>query len=290
MRVTRGSIVALGASLLVVAIAVGLRHFGAVSALSAGASPERSADEASPDEIAAQGAGVKIEFSDKPAPLPAVNVTDLDGRALSPADWRGKVVLINFWATWCGPCRAEIPEFVKMQERYRDHLVIIGLSVDEGPPDQVKKFIQELGVNYRVAVVDESVQQAFGGIIGLPTTYVVDTRGQIVQRHVGLIKASIYEHEVRALAGLPTQATVTTVADTGQVLLSNAAYATEIPGLDLTSLTTAQRETALKRLNTETCSCGCGLTLAACRINDATCVVSLPLAQQVVKEVAGGED
>lgn len=92
---------------------------------------------------------------------------------------------------------------------------------------------------------------------------------------------------MRALAGLPTDATVTRVRDTGQVLLSNAACATEIPGVDLTSLTTAQRETALKRLNTEKCTCGCGLTLAACRINDTTCGVSLPLARQVVKAIAG---
>lgn len=80
-----------------------------------------------------------------------------------------------------------------MQERYRDHLVILGLSVDEGSPSDVKTFVRELGVNYPVAIVDETIQQAFGGIIGLPTTYVVDPRGQIVQRHVGLIKAAIYE-------------------------------------------------------------------------------------------------
>ncbi len=268
MRQRRVRRIALGTLLLVVLVAAALPRTDAAS------------------EAAAQGAGLTIQFSDKPVPLPTFTATDLTGRVLSPEDWRGKVVLVNFWATWCRPCRAEIPAFVKLQNRFRDHLVIVGLSVDEGPPDHVRHFIRELAVNYPVAIVDGSVQRAFGGLVGLPTTFVVDRRGRIVQRHLGLISAAIYEHEVRALAGLPTQATVETVKDTGQVLLTNAAYATEIPGLDLTALTAEQRQEVLRRLNTENCTCGCGLTLATCRINDSACVVSRPLADQVVKEVS----
>lgn len=277
---------AVGLPLLVGALAAGLHRPSALSVALSGASASSDAGGALSD-AAAQSAGLTIQFSDKPVPLPAVSVTDLSGKPLSSADWRGKVVLVNFWATWCGPCRAEIPEFVKMQDRYRDHLVIVGLSVDEGSPDGVREFTRTLGVNYPVAIVDEQVQQAFGGIVGLPTTFVVNPRGQIVQRHMGFIDAAIYEQEVRALAGLQTDAKIETVKDTGQVLLANAAYATEIPGLDLTQLTAAQREEALRRLNTEKCTCGCGLTLAACRINDAACGVSLPLAAQVVKAISG---
>ena len=86
------------------------------------------------------------------------------------------------------------------------------------------------------------------------------------------------------LAGLPTPASVETVKDTGQVLLANAAYATEIPGIDLKPLTSAQRERTLKRLNEELCTCGCGLTVAQCRINDPSCEVSLPVARQLLDE------
>ncbi|MPZ21868.1 MAG: redoxin domain-containing protein, partial [Luteitalea sp.] len=134
-----------------------------------------------------QGTGLTIQFSDKPVPLPAVKVTDLDGRALSSADWQGKVILINFWATWCGPCRAEIPEFVKMQERYRDHLVIVGLSVDEGSPDAVKAFARELGVNYPVLDGNgrDDVEDAYGPMWGLPTSVIIGRDGRVVKRQTG---------------------------------------------------------------------------------------------------------
>jgi hypothetical protein len=86
------------------------------------------------------------------------------------------------------------------------------------------------------------------------------------------------------LANLPTAATMQVVQDTGQVLLANAAFATEIPGLDLEKLSPKQREDLLKRLNTDKCTCGCGLTLAQCRINDPDCKVSLPIARQLVEK------
>ena len=105
-------------------------------------------------------------------------------------------------------------------------------------------------------------------------------------RHMGALDPAITEHEIRALSGLPTEAKVETIKDTGQVLLSNAAYATEIPGVDLSHLTPAQKELALARMNEEHCTCGCGLTLAQCRINDDSCEFSLPAAQKVAKEAA----
>lgn len=229
-----------------------------------------------------------IRFVKNPKPVPEFTATDLDGHPIASADWRGTVTIVNFWATWCVPCLQEIPDFIALQEEYRDHLQIIGLSMDEGPADQVRQFREEHHINYRVAIAEPDLGDKFGGVFALPTTFVLDREGRVVQKHMGLISPAIYEQEVRALAGLPVKAAVETFEDTGQVFLANAAHATTIPGLDLSVLTPDQRQAALQRLNAESCTCGCGLTLAQCRINDTSCGVSLPLAKQVVDDIVRG--
>ena len=244
-----------------------------------------------PTELAAltSGSGLTVKFSDRPVDLPALQISDVDGKPIVMTAWAGKVVLLNFWATWCGPCREEIPALVALQRYYGDRLVIVGLSVDTRPVADVKQFAAAHAVNYPVAIVGEEVQAAFGGVPALPSTFVVTPAGKIVQRHLGLVNPAILEHEIRALSGLKTDARVETVKDTGQVLLANAAYATEIPGVDLSKLTPAQKELALTRMNTEHCTCGCGLTVAQCRINDPSCEVSLPVAKKIAGEVAKGK-
>ena len=231
------------------------------------------------------GQGVAVRFSDKPIALPSFQFVDLDGRTHSNETLEGKVVLLNFWATWCTPCREEIPMLSALQDRYGDRLVILGLSIDERPADEVKAFAASLGVTYPVVMSTREFEGEFGGINAVPSTFVVDPAGRIVQRHLGLLQGPRTEHEVRALAGLPTNADVQTVQDSGQVLLANAAYATTIPGLDLEALTPAAREETRRRLNTEQCTCGCGLTVAECRINDPSCEVSLPVARKILADV-----
>jgi thiol-disulfide isomerase/thioredoxin len=231
------------------------------------------------------GSGITLEFSDKPVALPPLALTDLDGHAVPSDSWRGKVVLINFWATWCGPCREEIPALIELQEHYRDRLVVAGLSIDTRSIDDVRQFMGQYHVNYVVAMADEALQRAFGGISAVPATFVVNPDGGIVQRHIGLINPVIIEHEIRSLSGMTTDAAVRLVKDTGQVLLANAAYATEIPGVDLSVLTPPQKEAALKQLNTDHCTCGCNLTLAQCRINDPKCTISPGLAKRVVEQI-----
>ena len=234
------------------------------------------------------GDDVVVRFSDKPVALPAIDLVDFGGNPVTNDALAGKVVLVNFWATWCGPCREEIPMLAALQNHYRDQLVILGLSIDERPPDEVEAFARQLGVNYPVAMSTRALEQRFGGISAVPSTFVVSTSGRIVQRHLGLLQGPRTEHEVRALAGLPTNARIETVEDSGQVLLANAAYATKIPGLDLTALSAAERETTIRRLNEESCTCGCGLTVAQCRINDPTCEVSLPVARQILASIQAG--
>ena len=186
----------------------------------------------------------------------------LDGRLLTSADWRGKVTIVNFWATWCPPCRTEIPEFIALQEKYRHSLQIIGVSLDEGSPDVVRAFATEHGINYPIVMMTDDFRRGFPGVFALPTSFVLDPRGRIVQRHVGLISISVYEQEVRALAGLDADAVIEEVDNAGPTVLGNAAQATEIPGLEMSKLTPDARRTALERLNADHCTCGCGLTLA----------------------------
>lgn len=231
------------------------------------------------------GEGLTLQFSDKPVPLPALSaIADLDGRPLDLAGSAGRVLVINFWATWCGPCRDELPELVALQEHYRENVTIIGLSIDDGPVADVRSFVREFRVDYPNAVAPPALLKAFGGIDVVPATFVVDSNRRIVTRHVGRIQANRLEHEIRALVGFPTPAKVERVADTGQILIANAAYATTIPGVDLSAHSPSAKQRALKRMNEESCSCGCGLTVAQCRIQDPTCDVSLPQAQKIAAE------
>jgi len=227
-----------------------------------------------------------VRFASHPQPMPAFLVNDLDGNPVSTAAWKGKVVFINFWATWCPPCRAEIPVLIDLANRYKDRLQVVGVSVDDGDPAEVKKFASRAGINYPVVMADRAIVAEYGGVAALPTLFVVNPDGNVVQKHEGLFSNALYEAEVRLLLGLPVDATIETFEDTGQIFLKNAVLATELPNVDFTGLNPDQKKAALKRMNSEACDCGCTLTLAQCRINDTSCPVSKKLAAQVVKEVA----
>ena len=238
---------------------------------------------------AAQHARPTIRLIANPDPAPNFKLSDVQGQPISPADFRGKVVLLTFFATWCGPCRAEVPDLIALQERYKDRLQIIALSVDDGPAESVKQFVNAKHINYRVAVAPDELQEKFGGVHGLPTVFLLDTSGRLVQRHVGLRDPALYDLEIRALLGLPVDAQVEAVEDTGQIFLANARRATEFPGLDLTALNPDQKKAVIRKLNEENCTCGCGMTLAQCRINDAKCGVSLAMSKKVLQAAAGGK-
>ena len=232
--------------------------------------------------------GVTLRFVDTPALVGSLTMQTIDGEFLEMSDLRGKVVLVNFWATWCGPCREEIPYLASLTERYPEHLVVIGVSEDAGGVDMVEAFADQYGVNYPIVMSTPEIKRAFPGVFALPTSFVVDPDGQMVQTHVGLISPVILEQETRYLSSLSNNATVETVAASSQIRLANAAQATEIPGVDLTVLTSDQREEALRRLNADGCPCGCQLTLAQCRINDSSCGISPPIVEKIVAEIAAG--
>ncbi|SRR5882724_8614221 len=227
-----------------------------------------------------------IRFVKNPAAAPALQVNDLDGKPISLDDVKGKIVLLNFWATWCGPCREEIPDLIELQKKYKDQLAIIALATDEDEPAEVKKFAQKAGINYRIGMATDPLRVEYGGIPALPTSFIIDAQGRVVQKHIGLNDPSIYELEVRALLGLPFDGKVDYFEDTGQVFLKNAERATELPGVDLSKLTPAQKTIALRRFNSESCTCGCKMTLAQCRVNDTGCAFSKKMTAKIVSELS----
>ncbi len=231
------------------------------------------------------GEHVTLRFYRDPEPVPAVTMRDLDGKSISSADWQGKVVIVNFWATWCPPCRAEIPALVELQKKYASRLQIIGVSQDEGSIELVKQFAAEHHMNYPIVMMTAELDKAFPGIHALPTSYLLDREGRIVQRHIGMLNAAVTEQETRALAGLPVNASIEKV-DRGQpTKLENAAQVTDIPGIDLKTLSAEKRMAAVQKLNTDPCTCGCENTIAKCRVDDPKCATSLPLAQKIVQDI-----
>ena len=234
---------------------------------------------------AAQQAQPTIYFVRNPDPAPEFQLSGLDGKPVSLAGARGKIILLNFWASWCGPCRAEVPDLVDLQTRYPDRLQVIGLIVDDDDVEAIHQFIKDFGINYPVGVAPVELLLQYGGIPALPTSFILDAQGRIVQKHVGLRDPALYEIEIRALLGLPTGVKVETFEDTGQVFLKHADRASELPGVDFSKLTPEQKRIALHRFNAESCNCGCTLTLAQCRINDSACPVSKTLTAKIIGEI-----
>ena len=232
-------------------------------------------------------AGMTIQLLRTPVSIDDVTMETLDGQTMSTRDWHGKVTLVNYWATWCGPCRQEIPDLIKLQDRYPNQLQIIGISTDEGDPSKVRSFAEQMGMNYPIVMATPELNRQFPGVFALPTTFLINPEGHIAQTHLGLINPAVFEQETRYLMSLPTTVTAEMIDGNETTRLINAAHATEIPGVDLSDLTPDQKERALQRLNEDGCPCGCSLTLAQCRINDASCGISPPLAQKVVADIIG---
>ncbi len=226
-----------------------------------------------------------IRFVRNPETAPPLQATDLLGKPVNKDNWGGKVVLVNFWATWCPPCREEIPELIELKREFGDKMQIVGISEDDDPPASVIKFAHAKGMTYPIVMATPELIEAYGGVPALPTSFLIDTQGRVVQKHSGLYPIENYQREIRSLLGMPTDAHVETFVDLGQVFLKNAANATELPGVSFKGLTPEQKKVALRRLNSENCTCGCKLTLSECRVNDTECPSSGKLAAQVVKEV-----
>ena len=150
----------------------------------------------SPDSVRA--ASVKNETSRKNAPN--FTLKDADGRTVKLSDYKGKVVLLNFWATWCGPCKIEIPWFIDFEQKYKDRgFAVLGVSMDDDGWTAVKPYIAEKRLNYRVLLGNDTVGDQYGGVDSLPTTFLLDRNGKVAATHIGLVSKSDYQNEILLL-------------------------------------------------------------------------------------------
>lgn len=133
---------------------------------------------------------------------PDFTLKDATGRTVRLSDYRGKVVVLNFWATWCGPCKIEIPWFMEFEQKHKDQgFAVLGVAMDDDGWDAVKPFLESQRINYRVVMGTPEIGELYGGVESLPTTFMIDREGRIAQVHVGLVGKREYQDDIDRLLG-----------------------------------------------------------------------------------------
>ena len=131
---------------------------------------------------------------------PSFTLRDLNGKQVSLSDFKGKVVILDFWATWCGPCVIEIPHFIELYKQYKDQgFAMVGISLDRGGTGVVEAFVRKYKVNYPILMTDGRVDRVYGGIKYIPTTFVIDAAGNIRQKYTGYKDKAVFEADIKAL-------------------------------------------------------------------------------------------
>jgi peroxiredoxin len=186
----------LAIGLLLAAVAIGL------------ATLQRRMHPAVPATAANQAARVPGVPAIRGKAAPDFELTDVQGSKIRAADFKNKVLLVNFWATWCSPCIVEIPWFVEFQQKYGSQgLQVIGISLDESGVKDVKPFVEKHKMTYPILLGNDKTAEQFGGIIGLPTTFIVDRDGKFYTMHRGLVSHEDIEEELKSLLGKGSQST-----------------------------------------------------------------------------------
>jgi peroxiredoxin len=217
---------------------------------------------------------------------PEFSLTDITGKPLKLSDYQHKVVVVDFWATWCGPCQLEIPGFIDLQKRYSSQgFSMIGISMDDSS-DPVVEYYKEKQMNYPVALGNDRLAELYGVTQGYPTTFVIGRDGRIYAKHVGAYDPAVFEEEVKELISADPSGEATNFKQVGQVFADDkvelgnpSAIDSEVPGIDLTKLTADQKEAYKKILSAKKCTCDCNRNLLECRHVDRNCSTSRKLAQ-----------
>ncbi len=126
---------------------------------------------------------------------------DTNGKKVSLANYKGKVVIVDFWATWCPPCRRGIPDLIEIQKQFKNKVAVIGISVDTDTKGDVPSFVKKMGINYTVLYANADVVQAYGGIESIPTSFIIDKKGNIVTQHIGLTPKETLIDEIKNILG-----------------------------------------------------------------------------------------
>jgi len=133
-------------------------------------------------------------------PAPEFSLKDASGIERKLADFKGSIVIIDFWATWCPPCREEIPHFVELYNQYKDQgLEIIGVSMDQNPQRVIPGFIEKNNINYTILFGEDKVYDLYGGINAIPTTFIVDKEGNLVRKYIGYKEKGVFEQDIKEL-------------------------------------------------------------------------------------------
>ena len=142
----------------------------------------------------------KVESDPNLKPAPDFALKDENGAKVTLADYKGKVLLLNFWATWCGPCKIEIPWFMEFEQQYKNKgFEVLGVAMDDDGWTAVKPYIATHKINYRVVLGNDAMATAYGGVDALPTTFVIDQNGKILTSHIGLVSRDNYVKEIQSL-------------------------------------------------------------------------------------------
>jgi len=141
-----------------------------------------------------------VKEESKRQAAPDFALKDVNGTTVHLSDYRGKVVLLDFWATWCGPCKMEIPWFMEFERKYKDRgFAVLGVSMDDDGWPTVKPFIKDIGMNYRVVLGNDQTGDLYGGIEALPTAFLIDRQGRVAIEHVGLSSRREFEDGIENL-------------------------------------------------------------------------------------------
>ena len=148
--------------------------------------------------------GLAVAGPGLPTPAPAWKLKDVEGKTVTSDQFKGKVVVLDFWATWCPPCRTEIPGYITLQKKYAaDGLVVVGISMDTDGTEPVRKFMKEFCINYTVVMGNDDILGAFAPIEGYPTTFIIDRDGLIRSKKLGRKPAADFEKDVLAVLAPP---------------------------------------------------------------------------------------